>query len=226
MQKKDKDSETLVSGAEDLADRIVDIIAAPISFVAHLFANFITPGSSGAKFLGGIGFFLGTLLSSDSIWQVFFQGQPLFPWFETKWIGWGSWISLPLNPLFWIAFFISALVQIMEAKTLRGKDPVVAKEDFEEAKKYTLGQKPSTENIDLTTALWHDYKRAGMADHISGGAIALFFWIFDIFSSFSSRNPFRYTDPSTIFACLLYNLASMCAGEVGYKIWKITKRSS
>lgn len=219
---KEQKQKKLGDYAELLARWIVDIVALPVSFVAHIIAQFITPGASGTKIVGAIGFFVGTLLSTDSIWQVMFQGVPIFPWFEDTWIGWIGWLQLPFNPLFWLSFAISALVQIMEAKTLRGKDPNQAKSEFESSKQFTLGSKPSG-NIDLTVALWGDYKRAGMKERHASGAIALFFWLFDVTTTFVGRNPWRYSNPGAIIACLAYNLASMMAGEIGYSIWKLTK---
>lgn len=142
---------------------------------------------------------------------------------QTTWIGWLGWLTLPFNPLFWISVAISALVQIMEAKTLRGKRPEQAKTEFEESKQYTLGGQP-TGNIDLTKALWGDYKRAGMKERHTGGAIALFFWVFDLTTTFVGRNPFVYRNPGIIIACLVYNFATMFAGEIGYSIWKLTKK--
>ncbi|MDZ7960763.1 MAG: hypothetical protein RMY34_23265 [Aulosira sp. DedQUE10] len=209
--------------AEILAGWLVDIIAVPVSFTAHTLGQFVTPGASGTKILGAIGFFAGTLLSTDGIWQTFFQGVPMFPWFEETWIGWLGWLTLPFNPLFWLSFGISALIQIMEAKTLRGKAPHQARAEFEESKGFTLGSSPSG-NIDLTKALWGDYKRAGMRERHTGGGIALFFWVFDLTTTFVGRNPFRYTNPGTIVACFAYNLGSMMAGEIGYSIWKQTKK--
>jgi hypothetical protein len=191
-------------------------------FVSHIVAQFVTPGTPGYKLVGAIGFWIGTLLSTDSVWQVLFQGKPLLPWFETEWIGWLGWLQLPFNPLFWISFGISALVQVMEARTLRGKDPIQARSEFEESKQYALGSKP-TGNIDLTVALWGDYKRAGMKERNAGGAIALSFWVLDITTTFVGRWPFRYTDPGAILGCFAYNCASMMAGEIGYNIWKLTK---
>jgi hypothetical protein len=117
---------------------------------------------------------------------------------------------------------ISALIQTQEAKTLRSKPPAEAKKEFEEAKQYTLPEKPKN-TIDLTRALWGQYKRAGMREHNSGGLIALFFWLFDIVTTFVSRWPFRYTNPGLIVACLAYNFGTMMAGEIGYHIWKHSK---
>ncbi|BAY66787.1 MULTISPECIES: hypothetical protein [Calothrix] len=207
---------------EILAGWIVDIISIPVSFVSHILAQFVTPGSGGTKIIGALGFFIGSLLSTDGIWQTMFAGTPLFPWFEQNWIGWIGWLTLPFNPLFWLSFGISALVQVMEARTLRGKRPEEAKTEFEYSKQFTLGGKPSG-TIDLTQALWRDYKVAGMKERHTGGAVALFFWIFDLTTTFVGRNPFAFTNPSTILACLVYNLGSMMAGEIGYTIWKLTK---
>lgn len=210
--------------AELAANWIVDIISIPVSFCGYILASFLTPGSSGTKILAAIFFFGGVFVSADGIWQVVFQGTPLFPWFERTWIGWIGWLTIPFNIWFWVAVAMSALIQIMEAKTLRGKRPDQAKTEFEASKVYTLGAKP-TGNIDLTKALWGDYKRAGMRERHTGGLIALFFWTFDLTTTFVSRNPFDYsTEPGGILACLAFNLVTMFAGEIGYSIWKLNKR--
>lgn len=223
-QEKEYQHKSWSDGAEILAQWLVDLIAIPASFVAALLAQFLERNGSGRKILGFLGFAIGTLLSTDSIWQTFFQGTPIFPWLEPsgEWIGWTGWLILPFNPLFWISLAISALIQTQEAKTLRSKSPSVAKKEFEEAKQYTLPEKPKN-TIDLTRALWGQYKRAGMREHNSGGLIALFFWLFDIVTTFVSRWPFRYTNPGLIVACLAYNFGTMMAGEIGYHIWKHSK---
>lgn len=209
-------------GAEILARWVVDLIAIPVSFIAAFLFQFLDRTGSGRKVLGALGFWIGTLLSTDGIWQTFFQGVPLFPWLEANWIGWTGWLILPLNPLFWISLAISALIQTQEAKTLRGKPPSEAKKEFEDAKQYTLPEKPKN-TIDLTRALWGQYKRAGMRERNSGGLMALFFWGFDIVTTFVSRWPFKYTNPAMILACFVYNVGTMVAGEMGYHIWKHSK---
>ena len=221
-QEQDYQHQTWSDWAEILARWVVDIIAIPASFLAALFAQFLERNGSGRKILGVFGFAIGTLLSTDGIWQTFFQGVPIFPWFETQWIGWTGWLILPFNPLFWLSLAISALIQTQEAKTLRGKPPSEAKKEFEEAKQYTLPEKPKN-TIDLTRALWGQYKRSGMRERQSGGLIALFFWVFDIVTTFVSRWPFKYTNPALILACLVYNFGSMMAGEIGYHICKHSK---
>lgn len=208
---------------EIVARWVVDLFAIPVSFVTTILAQFLERGGSGNRILGAIGFWAGTLLSTDGIWQGLFQGTPLFPWFENEWIGWSGWLTLPFNLLFWISLAMSALIQIQESKTLRGKLPAEAKKEFEETQLYTLPQKPNN-TIDLGRALWGDYKRAGMRQRNSGGLTALFFWLFDFCTTFAGRNPFRYTNPSMILACLFYNFATMCAGEIGYSIWKDSKK--
>jgi hypothetical protein len=208
--------------AEIIALWLVDLMAIPASFLAAFFAQFLERQGSGRKILGFGGFVIGTVLSTDGIWQTFFQGVPLFPWFETEWIGWIGWLTLPFNPLFWMALAISALLQTQEALTLRSKSPSEAKKEFEDSKQYTLPEKPKN-TIDLTRALWGQYKRAGMREHSSGGLIALFFWLFDIVTTFVGRWPFKYTNPSMILACLAYNFGTLMAGEIGYHIWKHSK---
>jgi len=213
---------TWSDSAEILARWVVDLIAIPISFIAAFLFQFLDRTGSGRKVLGALGFWIGTLLSTDGIWQTFFQGVPMFPWFEANWIGWTGWLILPLNPLFWLSLAISALIQTQEAKTLRGKPPAEAKKEFEDAKQFTLPEKPKN-TIDLTRALWGQYKRAGMRERKSGGLLALFFWIFDITTTFASRWPFKYTNPGMIIFCLAYNFGTMIAGETGYHIWKHSK---
>jgi hypothetical protein len=204
----------------DIAARwVVDLFAIPISFITAILAQFVERNGAGAKILGSLAFWIGTLLSTDGIWQMMFQGTPLFPWFEPNWIGWTGWLTLPFNLLFWISLAISYLVQVQEGKTLRSKPPAEAKKDFEEAQQYTLPQKPKN-TIDVARALWGDYKRAGMRERNSVGLIAAFFWIFDLVSTFVGRNPFRYTNPGMILACFAYNIFAMAAGEIGYNIRK------
>jgi hypothetical protein len=205
--------------ADIIARWVVDLFAIFISFVTAIFAQFAERNGAGAKILGSIAFWIGTLLSTDGIWQMMFQGTPLFPWFERNWIGWIGWLTLPFNLLFWISLAISYLVQTQEAKTLRSKPPAEAKKDFEDAQQYTLPQKPKN-TIDLARALWSDYKRAGMRERNSGGLTALFFWLFDLVSTFVGRNPFRYTNPGMVLACFAYNIFTMAAGEIGYSIRK------
>jgi hypothetical protein len=205
--------------ADIIARWVVDLFAIPISFVTAIFAQFAERNGAGAKILGSIAFWIGTLLSTDGIWQMMFQGVPLFPWFESSWIGWTGWLTLPFNLLFWIALAISYLIQTQEAKTLRSKPPAEAKKEFDEAQQYTLPQKPKN-TIDLARALWGDYKKSGMRERNTGGLTALFFWGFDLVSTFVGRNPFRYTNPGMVLACFAYNIFTMAAGEIGYSIRK------
>ncbi|MBN3948439.1 MAG: hypothetical protein HWQ38_19075 [Nostoc sp. NMS7] len=208
---------------EMLAETFVTIISVPFIFLSTVLEQFLTPGASGTRIIGAIGFIFGTLLSTDGIWQTLFQGVPMFPWYEDGWISWIGWIKLPFNLFFWISFSMSALVQIMEAKTLRGKRPDQAKVEFQDSQQYELPSKP-TGKIDLSQALWGDYKRAGMKERRTGAGIAIFFWVFDIITTFVGRNPWRYSDPSEIFGCFIYDLLSMIAGETGFAIWKYTKK--
>ncbi|WP_244329445.1 hypothetical protein [Tolypothrix sp. PCC 7910] len=90
--KQENQQRKLGDYAELLARWIVDLVSLPVSFIAHLVAQFITPGASGTKIVGAIGFFIGTLLSTDSIWQVMFQGVPIFPWFE-DYLDWLDWLA-------------------------------------------------------------------------------------------------------------------------------------
>lgn len=202
---------------ELIARWIVDILAFIPSLVAAIISQFLKPGTSGARLAGSIGFGIGVTLSADSVWQVLFQGTPLFPWFEKGWIGWLAWIGLPFNVFFWLSILISGLVAMVESKSLRGKSPEQARADFDNAKQFKLPEKPK-DTIDYARALWGDYKRAGMRNKNTSGLIAFGFWLFDIVTTFVSRNPFSFTDPSTILSCLAYNFATLLAAEIGYKV--------
>jgi hypothetical protein len=63
-----------------------------------------------------------------------------------------------------------------------------------------------------------------MRERNSGGLTALFFWGFDLVSTFVGRNPFRYTNPGMILGCFTYNIFTMAAGEIGYSIRKQTSK--
>jgi hypothetical protein len=214
---------TWLERVEIIAHWVVMLWAIPISFICAILGQFLQRGGSGTRILGGFAFWIGTLFSTDGIWQTFFQGVPIFPWFENNWIGWKAWLTLPFNPLFVISLVISYLIQTQEAKTLRSKSPAVAKQQFEEAAAYTLPQEPKN-TIDLARSLWRDYKRAGMKERNGNGLAALFFWGLDFVTTFVGRNPWRYTNPGMIIACLAYNVFTMLAGELGYDIWKHSKK--
>lgn len=55
------------------------------------------------------------------------------------------------------------------------------------------------------------------------GLIALASWSFDFVQTFSSRNPLQYSDPGDIFRCLMYNLFSILAAELGYVVYRMLK---
>jgi len=219
QEQKFHEHKTLHDRVKILARWIVEFFAFIPSLLAAIASQFMARHGAGRKFLGAMALVIGTVVSTDSIWQGLFQGTPLFPFFEETWIGWSGWLLLPINPLFWLSVAISWLIMGEEAKTLRGKSPIQAKIEYEQASQHKLPEKPRN-GIDLARAAWGDYKRAGMRERKSGGLGALVFWVIDIGTTFFSKNPFRYTDPGQIFLCFLYNLFTLFANEFGYKIWK------
>jgi hypothetical protein len=48
-------------------------------------------------------------------------------------------------------------------------------------------------------------------------------WAFDIVTTFAARNPFEFTAPFMILGCILFNIGTMMAGEIGFAIWRLTK---
>ncbi|GAB1544789.1 hypothetical protein NUACC21_74650 [Scytonema sp. NUACC21] len=203
------------------AKLIVLIIGMPIRFAAAIVAQFVGNGGVGRAVVGGLLFILGSAISADSIWQTVFQQRPLFRWFEPSW----TWTNVPLavfNPFFYLAFLIAVGLQVVEAYALRGKNPDSARRELQDHMVYDLESKPSGK-IDLVGELWKDYKTAGMRDRNSTGFISLAVWVFDMVTTFAARNPFAYTEPTTIILCILFNIGTMLAGEIGYAVWRLTK---
>ncbi|WP_189525211.1 hypothetical protein [Nostoc sp. 'Peltigera membranacea cyanobiont' 232] len=87
---------------------------------------------------------------------------------------------------------------------------------------YELETKPSGK-IDLVGHLWVDYKTAGTRDRSSAGLVVIAVWAFDIVTTFAARNPFEFTAPFMILGCILFNIGTMMAGEIGFAIWRLTK---
>jgi membrane-bound metal-dependent hydrolase YbcI (DUF457 family) len=200
---------------------VVIVVGLPIRIAAAIVNQFVANGGAGRAVVGGVLFLLGSAISADSIWQTVFQQRPLFPWFETSW----SWVNVPLtvfNPFFYLAFLIAIGLQVIEAYALRGKNPDSARRDLQDHMSYELETKPNGK-IDLVGELWKDYKTAGMRDHKSAGFISLAIWVFDLVTTFAARNPFAYTEPLTILGCILFNIGTMLAGEIGFAIWRLTK---
>lgn len=204
-----------------IAKMIVLVVGMPIRFAAAIVAQFVGNGGVGRAVVGGLLFILGSAISADSIWQTVFQQRPLFPWFESGW----SWANVPLtvfNPFFYLAFLIAVGLQVVEAYALRGKNPDSARRELQDHMVYDLETKPSGK-IDLVTELWKDYKTAGLRDRNTTGLISLAIWVFDLVTTFAARNPFSYTVPMTIILCILFNIGTMLAGEIGFAVWRLTK---
>jgi hypothetical protein len=66
-------------------------------------------------------------------------------------------------------------------------------------------------------------KTAGVRDRSSAGFVTIAVWVFDLVTTFAARNPFQYTDPLMILGCILFNVGTMLAGEMGFAIWRMTK---
>ena len=206
---------------DTLAKWTVLIIGLPIRITAALVAQFVANGGAGRSVVGGLLFMMGSAISADSIWQTVFKQRPVFPWFETGW----SWFNVPaalFNPFFYLAFLLAIGLQVLEAYALRGKNPDSARRDLQDHMVYELETKPSGK-IDLVGELWKDYKSAGMKDRSTAGLISLAIWDFDLVTTFAARNPFAYTEPLTILTCIMFNVATMLAGEIGFAIWQLTK---
>ncbi|NMG10353.1 hypothetical protein DP117_27160 [Brasilonema sp. UFV-L1] len=204
-----------------VAKLVVLVVGLPIRFASAIVAQFVANGGAGRAVVGGVLFLIGSAISADSVWQTMFGQRPLFPWFETGW----SWANVPLtlfNPFFYLAFVVAIGLQVIEAYALRGKNPDTARRELQDHMQYDLESKPSGK-IDLVGEIWKDYKKAGLRDRKSEGFITLAIWAFDIVTTFAARNPFQFTNPMMILGCLLFNIGTMLAGEIGFAIWRLTK---
>lgn len=207
---------------EIMAGWLVFIVSLPFTFFSAILGQFVSRGSSGSRIIGAILFFMGVFFSADSIWQSFFNGVALFPWFESRWIGFSGWLIVWLSPVFWASVAISICIQVVESKAVRGKSPDKARAEFEALKGYTLPQKP-TGGIDLVKSAWSDYKKAGMGVRRQSSIFVAIVWFADFASAFVARNPFAQEKPGMIVLLFLLNWFSVMAGEYGYSIWKELK---
>jgi hypothetical protein len=207
---------------EIIAGWVVFVVSLPIRFFGAIAEQFVKRGGHGTKILGFVAFAIGMFLSADGIWQTFFQGIPLFPWFEDSWIGWQGWLTIWINPAFWASLVISTTIQVIEAGAIRGKTPGKARAEYENVKHHTLPTQPS-QGIDLVRAAWKDYKKAGMTQRNQNSLFRLVVWGTDVVTCFVGRNPFAFTSPGMILACFAYNIFTILAAEHGYNIWKEMK---
>jgi hypothetical protein len=221
-QQKDNGLHKHIGISDILAHWFVLLFAIPIGFVGSVLGQFLKRAGAGGEILGAMALAIGTIMSADGIWQTFFQGVPIFPWYESDWIGWRGWLTLPFNILFWISVLISYLVIRVEAKSLRGTAPDQAKSEYQQSLQYELPKKPDGV-IDMTRALWARYKKSGLSKYRNSGLVALGFWAFDLVATFTSRWPWRYTQPGDIVVCFAVNCGMMLAGEIAYTIWEDMK---
>ena len=177
----------------DMVDTLVTwvfrVISFPLWIVTTIVGQMLTPGAAGASFLGKLVFLFLVVLSSDSYWQMLFEGNALFGWYEETWTGWGWLPSLnffPLrfslglfaNPLNWICLGVGFIIQSFLSACFNG-------ERFAHQNARVIG------------------------------LIAVATWVFDIIMTFTSRYPLRYTEPSDVIGCILFNIFTIGCAEWG-----------
>ena len=199
---------------------LIKIVTFPIVAIGHILDQFYGVEAPGKLALGALGFFAGVMVGADNFWQLF-GGKSLFPFFEQDWIGWGDWVLIWLFPTFWLALGLSALVQVKQGQVIRGKTPEQAKLEYK-ANVHKLGTPPNG-TIDLTRALWQDYKRSGMRRKASVGVISVGFWAFEGVSAFAAHWPLAQETAGLVLACSLYCIFTIFAGEIGYALWESAK---
>jgi len=206
------DGKTPLTGQKPKGDAfhaVTKWLVVAISFVprtlASIMEHFTEAGSAGAIALGSLVFTVGVLLTTDSYWQSLFQGAALFPFFEETWAGW-SWLpSFGLFPprasagiIFNFAFVFSVALSFV------------------------------IQIIQSATIRNAAFKVGASVNGISPktvGLIAIASWTFDLIQTFGSRNPLQFSDPGDIFKCLMYNLFSIVAAELGYVVYRMLKGS-
>jgi hypothetical protein len=194
----------------------IKIVGTPIYIAAKVLDNFVRHDGTGIKILGGVLLIGGVVLSSDGFFQAF-GGKPLFPWYESKWIGIGwFWVGTKIN--FWAAVVVSLAVQWIESQAIRGKDLGEAKRDYESIKHHQTPDK-NPKSIDLVEVRRVEYKRAGMNERSILGLFILFIFIMDFAATFNGRNPWGQ-QPTVFLGMLIYNFCTMLAGEVGFVLWR------
>jgi hypothetical protein len=205
----------------DVVGRIIDMGVKIVGIVPYTFArildNFIDNEKGGIKVLGAALLVGGVVMSADGFFQAF-GGKPLFPWYESEWIGinW-LWVWTKIN--FWAAIVVSLAVQWIESQAIRGKEPNKAKADYDEIKHHqTPAKNPNA--IDLVEARRMEYKRAGMGERSVLGLFIILVFVMDFAATFIvGRNPWGQP-PLTFMGILIYNTCTMLAGETGFALWR------
>lgn len=213
-KKEGNDFYDIVGRIIDMGVRIVGVVPYTI---ARILDNFIDNEKGGIKVLGAFLLVGGVILSSDGFFQAF-GGKPLFPWYESEWIGIGwLWVWTKVN--FWAAVVVSLAVQWIESQAIRGKDPDKAKSDYDSIKHHTVPEK-NKGAIDLVEARRQEYKRAGMGERSVLGLFILLVFVMDFAATFLvGRNPWGQP-PTVFFGILIYNTCTMLAGETGFALWR------
>ena len=205
----------------DIVGRIIDmgvkIIGVVPYTIARILDNFIDNEKGGIKVLGAALLVGGVVMSADGFFQAF-GGKPLFPWYESEWIGTGwLWVWTKIN--FWAAVIVSLAVQWIESQAIRGKEPNKAKADYDQIKHHqTPAKNPNA--IDLVEARRMEYKRAGMGERSVLGLFIILVFVMDFAATFIvGRNPWGQP-PLVFMGILIYNTCTMLAGETGFALWR------
>lgn len=186
-----------------IARWVVIIISIVPRFLAAVMEHFTEAGSVGAVALGSLVFVVGVLLTADSYWQSLFQGAALIPFFEQSWAGW-SWLPgftlFPLRAWAGIIFNPAFVFAVALSFVIQIIQSATIRNAAFNAGTEVSGISPRTI-----------------------GLIAIASWSFDLIQTFSSRNPLQFSDPGDVFRCLMYNLFSIVAAELGYVVYRMLK---
>ena len=212
--KKGNDFYDIIGRIVDMGVKIVGVV--PYT-VARILDNFIDNEKGGIKVLAAFLLVGGVVMSADGFFQAF-SGKPLFPWYESSWIGTG-WLTVWTKVNFWAAIVVSLGVQWIESQAIRGRDLGEAKRAYESIKHHETPDK-NPKAIDLVEARRLEYKRAGMGERSVLGIFILLVFVMDIAATFLvGRNPWG-TEPLVFLGMVIYNTCTMIAGETGFALWR------
>ncbi len=181
----------------------------------------------GQVFLGLLLFLVGLIISTDALWQSWYlnrpalisfgqpQGTKVYPWWQVGWML----ISFPSGGFWsiWIAIALTVAIQTVQGITIRKRSMDRVKGEYEYYKKYSVGEEPGEDKLQMAKVKHREYKNNGVWSYRILILGALGTWVIDGVTTFSTHNPFSYWgDPGMVAIVFGWNLIRMFAAEFGF----------
>ena len=226
---------------------LAQAVSFPINLASGFLDNFIDVDGPGIRALGGLALICGITLGADNFYQLF-TGQALLPWFtEAPWVGdkaleslpwfirWMpnilggktliGWSAVALNMFSFGFLFCAALslvTQFIQGKTWRTSLDK-KRLTFERWAAENLPERPGKDSLKMAKIAYDEYRNAGVAAHRRLGFMPVVLWGFEFVSAFAAHWPINYWPQwGQMFACTLYALLTIGAGELGYVLYCAT----